>query len=418
MNLGNEMIKTLHNGELDKAKILFKRVQKEGSDQDKFDLAEDLYDLGFVEESSILIDELLELYPGEGELLVMKAEILVEMDQEEKAIELLSTVHEQDPNFPRSLLLLADLYQMQGLYEVSERKLLEAKEKAKDEVIIDFALGELYLEQGKFREAIKTYHYILNEKKEEKIAGVSIHQRIAETLSTSGAFEEALPHYRKAVKEQFEANTIFGYGFTALQAGQHQTAIQQFEDLLSLDPEYYSVYLLLGQAYELDERLEEALETGIKGCKQDSYNKDLLFFTGKIALKLKDDSNAEKYLREALAVDPEFIEAAFVLNRLLLSQEDYNGALEILHQFQDIEDPRFIWDEAKANNGIEKYEEALNAYHRAYIYFKEDQDFLKEYAYFLIEDGKRTEAKPIVMRLRELDPTNEEWQDMLVSLEE
>ncbi|WP_237705256.1 tetratricopeptide repeat protein [Bacillus coahuilensis] len=168
MNLGNEMIKTLHNGELDKAKILFKRVQKEGSDQDKFDLAEDLYDLGFVEESSILIDELLVLYPGEGELLVMKAEILVEMDQEEKAIELLSTVHEQDPNFPRSLLLQADLYQMQGLYEVSERKLLEAKEKAKDEVIIDFALGELYLEQGKFREAIKTYHYILNEKKERK----------------------------------------------------------------------------------------------------------------------------------------------------------------------------------------------------------------------------------------------------------
>ncbi len=185
-----------------------------------------------------------------------------------------------------------------------------------------------------------------------------------------------------------------------------------------MDPEYYSVYLLLGQAYELDERLEEALETGIKGCKQDSYNKDLLFFTGKIALKLKDDSNAEKYLREALAVDTEFIEAAFVLNRLLLSQEDYNGALEILHQFQDIEDPRFILDEAKANNGIEKYEEALNAYHRAYIYFKEDQDFLKEYAYFLIEDGKRTEAIPIVMRLRELDPTNEEWQDMLVSLEE
>ena len=69
---------------------------------------------------------------------------------------ILNEIHEEDPAFPQALLLLADLYQMQGLYEVSEHKLLKAKEILPDEVLIDFALGELYLEEGKFIEAIKS----------------------------------------------------------------------------------------------------------------------------------------------------------------------------------------------------------------------------------------------------------------------
>ena len=45
--------------------------------------------------------------------------------------------------------LEADLYQLQGMPEVSERKLLQAKELLPNEVIIDFALGELFYQQGR-----------------------------------------------------------------------------------------------------------------------------------------------------------------------------------------------------------------------------------------------------------------------------
>ncbi len=77
-----------------------------------------------------------------------------------------------------ALLLEADLYQLQGMPEVSERKLLQAKELLPDEVIIDFALGELYLSaRTKPRSHFK---YIKVLKQEEEIGGVSIHQRIAE----------------------------------------------------------------------------------------------------------------------------------------------------------------------------------------------------------------------------------------------
>ena len=75
----------------------------------------------------------------------------------------------EDPSFPESLVLLADLYQMEGLYEVSEQKLLKAKELLPNEIVIDFALGELYAEQGKFTDAIRYYEKVLEKKKKWRV---------------------------------------------------------------------------------------------------------------------------------------------------------------------------------------------------------------------------------------------------------
>ena len=127
--------------------------------------------LGFLNEAKELYELLLVTYPNEGELKVSLAEILIEMDKESDAISYLDSIQEDDPDYPRALLILADLYQMQGLVEVSENKLRQAKQLLPDESIIDFALGELYASEGKNNEAIKFYEELLNRGK-TLIAGV------------------------------------------------------------------------------------------------------------------------------------------------------------------------------------------------------------------------------------------------------
>ena len=79
-------------------------------------------------------------------------------------------------------------------------------------------------------------------------------------LSTSGSFEESLPYYEKALDEKLEINTLFGYAFTAFQAGFYRTAIERFNELKELDPEYHSLYLPLAKAYEHEEELESSLD--------------------------------------------------------------------------------------------------------------------------------------------------------------
>ncbi len=77
------------------------------------------------------------------------------MDKEEEALELLIDIEEDDPYYVCACLLMADLYQMQGLDEVSERKLLKAYEKMPDEPLVQFALAELYFTSGQYQKACR-----------------------------------------------------------------------------------------------------------------------------------------------------------------------------------------------------------------------------------------------------------------------
>lgn len=419
MSYAQQMLESLEKGENEAALLLFKKIQSFSSDNEKFALAEQLYGLGFLEEARALYEGLLEAFPEEGELRVLLAEVLVDMDQEEEAMLLLEQLDQKDENYPRALLLLADLYQMQGLYEVSEQKLQAANELLPDEPVIQFALAEFYSEQGRFLEAVRLYRGLL-ERGQEELAGVSIYQRLAETLSAGGAFEESLEYYEKALDSHLEINTLFGCAFTAFQAGIYQTAIARFEELKALDPDYHSIYLYLAKAYEREEELEKGIEAAKEGIRHDEFHKELQLVAGKLSLKLGREKEAEQFLRTALALDPEYSEAGLTLNKLLFHQERYGDVLEItaLLKKDGEADPQFLWDEAKACNKLEEYSQALIAYKEAYNFFKDHAHFLEEYGYFLLEEGKRKEAEQIFRRLLRDDPANEEWLQLIERLSE
>jgi tetratricopeptide (TPR) repeat protein len=416
MNRINKIITMLENGQHKEAINEYNVVLTNGMPDEKFLLAEELSQFGFLSEARALVENLLEVYPEEGELLVLLGEILVDSGEEEQAILELEKISEQDPSFGQSLLLLADLYQIQGLYEVCEQKLLKAKVLLPSEIIVDFALGELYSDQGEIAKAIKAYEVVLA--MQHEIAGVNIHQRMADLLSASGSFEEALVYYDKALDEKLEINTLFGYAFTALQSGYNRTAIQKFEELKELDPEYHSLYLYLAKAYEREEELEKCLQVIQEGIRQDEFNKELFYYGGKIAIKLAQPEQSEQYFREALALDPGFTEAALTLNKVFFQQERYEDVIDLISQmdFIEEEEPQLQWDAALAYNKLEDYSHALDKYESAYNFFKDNEAFLLDYGYFLIEEGKNDRAAEIFKQLQKNDPTNEEYLDVIERL--
>jgi len=419
VDASNRMIQLLHDGKLDQALREFTTIKQTGSDDEKFDLAEELFQLGFLEQAKELFELLSQSYPDEGELKILLAETLVELDESEEAILQLEKISEQDEFYPRALLLSADLYQMQGLYEVSERKLLQANQKLPDEPVIHFALAELYNEQGRFLEAIRHYKDVTKSGHEE-IAGVVLAQRLGECYSAGGAFEDALPYYEKALEKNRDSNTMFGYGFTAFQATHYMTAIETLSELISIDSEYHSAYMLLAKAYEHEEQLDDALTAAEDGLKADPFNKELYLFTGRLSLKKGNEEQAEKVLREAIAIDPNYLEAALLLNRLLIKQERAEEILEIVELVENAgeSDPQFRWDAAKAYEWLEDYDKASNEYTQAYVVYNDHIDFLEDYGTFLLEEGRQKEARDIYEKLVQKDPTNEEWLERLERLEQ
>ena len=55
--------------------------------------------------------------------------------------------------------------------------------------------------KGNLSEAIRYYEKVLEA--EEEIAGVNVNQRMADAISSGGAFEDALPYYEKAFQRNW-----------------------------------------------------------------------------------------------------------------------------------------------------------------------------------------------------------------------
>ena len=414
----NEAINLVNKGETEEGLTLLENITPTLHDEEKLQLADQYYQWGIIDKAHEIIEELHFLYPEEIQITLFLAELKIDLENEEEAIDLLNMISKDHESYPHALLLLADLYQMQSLPEVSEQKLKEAKELLPDEPILDFALGELYFHQGQYKHAISYYQDLLEEHK--LISGVNLHQRLAECLSANGQFEEALDHYKHTVENQEDADTLFGYGFTAYQGGFFKTAIQQFLTLKEADPHYTSLYLYLAKAYEQEALLEESLETVQEGITVDEYNKDLYLFGGKVAIKVGQIHIAENLLRESLAIDPGHIEAAITLSHIFLQDERYDDVVDLITEIKKYgeDDPQFEWNLARAYHQKEEYTQALKHYDLAYTFFKDQRDFLHEYGYFLLEEGKRQQAREVFQEILKHDPSNVEIDEILLQLED
>ncbi|AEP02143.1 tetratricopeptide repeat protein [Weizmannia coagulans] len=419
MSLMEQLLDHLEEGRLEEAKKTFEDFLALGTDEEKYALAGQLEGLGFLNEAQQLYKDLLASYPDDGELVILMAETLIDMDNEEEAILYLDRIPETDPDYPRALLLLADLYQMQGLYEVSENKLMEAASLLPEEPVIHFALAEFYASCARYAEASREYEWLLG-KGIDTFADTNIHGRLAEVLSAAGAFEEALHQYEHAMEGRFEANTLFGYALTAYQAGFYEKAIELFEELRETDPGYHPLYLYLGRAYEHEQMPEEALAAAEKGIKEDEYDKELYHFAGKMATKAGDEEKAENYFKKALELDPGYLDAALSYNELLLQKERYEEVRDraLSMEKEGDTDPRLYWDLAISLKHLEEYSQALKYYGYAYNDLQNDTVFLEDYGYFLIEEGRRKEAYGIFQKLLREDPANDEWIALLERLED
>src|SRR5699024_5735654 len=105
-----------------------------------FMLGETLYKYGIVDQGVKIFEELYMLYPDENEVLVYYVEGLIDQNELDRAHEVLFN----SPTSTEKLMLEADLYQQQGLFEVGIEKLIEAKEIEPDDMVITFALAEMY----------------------------------------------------------------------------------------------------------------------------------------------------------------------------------------------------------------------------------------------------------------------------------
>ncbi len=383
----------------------------------QYEVAEALVHFGFLNEAGQVFEHLQFLFPEEAQIAIDRAGVLIELGEEDEALDLLMAVSDEAPEYPQALLVLADYYQMQGLFEVAEQRINEALQLLPNEPLLQFAKAELLFETGRFAEAARIYEELYAVDK--KFAGTILAQRLAEVYRAGAAYESALDYYMEALEEEVTADLLFGSGYAAFQTQKYDLAIKQLEDLKELDPDYFAAYLLLAESYAMQEDNKRALKVIQEGLKRDEYDKSLFLFAGKMALKNNMPTEAIDYLSQAIALDPEYMEAIMVLMSVYSQQESYEEIIALYEQLQQYD---FEWVSlspfvANAYNEEEQFDKAYEIYKEAYTEFNEDVEFLEKYCLFLVEEGKRDEAKQIAARLVQLQPTEQQWIDLLERFE-
>lgn len=411
------MMDAIEQGDLVLIQQLLEQLLMKATPEEQYELAELFVQYGYLKEADQIFEHMQFLFPEETQLKIDRANVLIEMGSEDEALDLLMEVDSSSEEYPQALLVLADYYQMQGLFEVAEQRINEALSLLPDEPLLLFAKAELLFELGRFSEAARIYEE-LNEI-QSTFAGISIVERLAEVYRAGGAYETALDYYVQALDEEMKPDMLFGAAYAAFQCEKYELAIQKLEELKELDPDYFSAYLLLAECYAMQENNIKAYATIQEGLTRDEYDKSLYLFAGKMALKNGKPEEAEEYLRQAIALDPEYMEAILTLMSLLSQQERDEDVIDL---FEELQKNEFEWTTlypfvAQSYANMEQFARAYEFYRLAYNENKEDVLLLEKFVFFLLEEGKRQEAREILEQLLVLQPAEAEWLELLDSLD-
>lgn len=399
----------LLEGDLVGLSTVLKGLQQQEQFDELYDAASLLIDYGFFEQADEIYDILITYFPNEAQLKIDRATTLLELGDEDQALLLLTEIPKDDDQYVQALLALADYYDSTGMAETALAKIEEARAISPNEPIIRFAHAELLLNSGKYAEAARLYEELRQGR--EEIAGVSLMARLAEVYSAGGAFEEAIPYYEALLEQRPLPDTLFEAAYAYFQTEQYERAKHYLEQLLTMDIDYFSAYMLLGQTYAHLGNDQQAYEQFVKGIQRDEYVKELRLAAGKSALKLGLASDAESHLLEALALDPEYVEALITLASFYNEREEDEKLIELLRA-TDSENSEIALIHAfyaYAYERQEQFEKAYVSYSKAYVGLDNDPAFLDRFATFLLEEGRQKEALVVIRQLVIHLPDAEEW---------
>lgn len=407
MSYSEQVIQAIQEERINEAEERLDQALEKDEEDELYLLADSLYQLGFLKETKRVAEQLLRVHPNDDELKIQLAEIAIEEGQDSEAIERLQEIDPSSPTYPQALLVSADYYTLQDLPEVSEIKLQEAKELLPDEPVITFALAELHFTMGKYAQAIREYENLLTLGHED-MAGTLLTARLGSAYSALGDFENAIDYLEEALETKEDVDTVFQLGFTYFQQEEFQRANELFHKVTTMDHTYTSVYPYLAKGLEEEQQLDRASKAVEEGLKQDQTNYQLYLIGASISIKEGNEEKAESFYKQASELDPDNESITIQYTNFLLYQERFEEAVDIIQAaLQELDaDPQFYWNLAIAQNELEEFEAAAAAYDKAYPSFEQNPEFLRQYLFFLQEEGRKEDMRKVGEKYLELRPND------------
>lgn len=414
MSYSQQALEKIENGDIKEANRLYAWALRKDDDDTLNSFAEELYSLGFDNKAKRIYENLLKKYPDEDSLHVNLADIEIGQGNADGALQHLALVNPTSDAYLQSLLVSADLYQTEELYEVSEQKLLEAQRIAPDEQVVLFALGEFYNMMQNYKKAA-SYYLTLIKQGVLSLSAVNLVARLATAYAGMGKFETSMAYFEQIKAADKTPDILFQQGFVYLQLKNYDQAITLLTQLRDTNPDYVSLYPILATAQEKNGDHKAAYKTIQEGIGFDEYNEDLFIQAAQLANELQKLEDVEKNLKQALAINPEQMKAVVQLSNLYIQQNRFQANFDLLQPYiqENDLDPQIYWNIAVSDEHLEKFVEAKEAYQNAYPFFTNNADFLHAAVYFFRQVGAQEWVLKSLHAYLKLVPDDSEFNDML-----
>lgn len=409
MQNSEKMIAALSNQDLTHANKYFERALKEDDDEMLLDLGAYLESIGFLPQAKQIYLKLRERFP---EVNVNLAQIAAEDDDLTEAFLYLDAIDETSPDYVYALLVMADLYDMEGLTDVAREKLLLATDISPDPLVL-FGLAELDLDLGHFKEAID-YYAQLDNREILELTGVSTYQRIGHAYAALGKFEAAVEFLEKAVEIEYDDQTVFELAVILYDMEEYQKANLYFKQLETMNPDFDGYEYVYALSLQKENQGSEALRVVQQGLSKNSFDSNLLLLASQLSYEQHDSRSAESYLLEAKQVSDDTEEVLMRLSNLYLEEERYEDVVAL--DDEAIDNVLTKWNMAKAYRQLEDEDKAYEAYHDLEADLYDNPEFLQDYAYLLYEYGYRKQAQKIAEHYLTLVPDDMAMADFLENL--
>ncbi|KRN88882.1 tetratricopeptide repeat protein [Ligilactobacillus ceti] len=419
MTYSEQLIDMLEMGQIDEAYAIFPKALENDDDEMLYSLAEELYSLGFSDLAKKAYQLLLERYPDEDQIRTALADIAISEGHDDEVIQYLADIKPDSDAYLQSLLVAADYYQTQAMFEVSESKLLRALSLAPDEPIIQFALAEFYFNIKEYHKAQKLYLELIKNGVLE-LSRVDLVQRLGVSYAGQGKFEKALAYLDQIHEEKLDIDTRFQLAFTQLQLGMLDEAQNSFEKLIELDPGYATAYPYLADIQQEKGQLGEALKTYQEGLAVDEYNIELYRKASELALQLGEVELAQRYLKTALSQDEHNLTLVLALSNLYLQHDMHQENIAFLNEYlaEGEIDPQIHWNLGRSYAAIDDYPEAVKNYQAVQEALHNNLDFLKDAAFVYRNAGERNLALECLNLYLQERPNDSEVLELQEALED
>ncbi|HGS2959374.1 TPA: hypothetical protein ACL82T_001871 [Streptococcus pneumoniae] len=409
MNNSQQMLQALEEQDLTKAEHYFAKALENDSSDLLYELATYLEGIGFYPQAKEIYLKIVEDFP---EVHLNLAAIASEDGQIEEAFTYLEEIQADSDWYVSSLVLKADLYQLEGLTDVAREKLLEALTYSEDSLLI-LGLAELDSELENYQAAIQAYAQLDNRSIYEQ-TGISTYQRIGFAYAQLGKFETATEFLEKALELEYDDLTAFELASLYFDQEEYQKATLYFKQLDTISPDFEGYEYGYSQALHKEHQVQEALRIAKQGLEKNPFETRLLLAASQFSYELHDASGAENYLLTAKEDAEDTEEILLRLATIYLEQDRYEDILDL--QSEEPENLLTKWMIARSYQEMDDLDTAYEHYQELTGDLKDNPEFLEHYIYLLRELGHFEEAKVHAHTYLKLVPDDVQMQELFERL--